>query len=352
MNFINDWSLIIKIVIPVITILVAGLIGYIIDRRLKSFRKNLDPESFLGQYSSLIKSFEGSITTLAVVGAIALVLPIMYLPPTFNSLAEKILIVIALGMATLVVSRLAVNTIQLYSIQHETTVSLTSLFEYLTKVIIFSIGFLIIIQSIGIQITALITAFGVGSLSIGLAFQSTLGNLISGVNIIISRKIRPGDYIKLKDGEEGYVLDVELKYTIIRDIYNNVIVIPNGSIVDASFKNYTLEEPWMLIPIKVGVSYDSDLEKVEQVTLNTAKKIIQEMENGITDFEPFLRYESFDYFAITLVVYLKINEYYDRLVVTHQFIKEIHRNYQLEDIKMAFPLSENFLMFKDNQTFK
>ncbi len=70
------------------------------------------------------------------------------------------------------------------SSKHETSVSLTSLFEYLTKVLIFSIGFLIIIQSIGIEITALITAFGVGSLSIGLALQNTLINLISGINII------------------------------------------------------------------------------------------------------------------------------------------------------------------------
>ena len=172
-------------------------------------------------------------------------------------------------MVTLVVSRLAVNAIQLYSIKHETTVSLTSLFEYLTKVLIFSIGFLIIIQSIGIEITALITAFGVGSLSIGLAFKNTLSNLISGINIIISRKIRPGDYIQLKDGEEGYVIDVELKYTLIKDIYNNIIIVPNSNIIEASFKNFTLEEPWMLLPIRIGVSYDSNLEKVEEVTLNT-----------------------------------------------------------------------------------
>ena len=102
----------------------------------------MSPDSLLGQYSSLLKSFEGSITTLSVVGAIALILPIINLPPTFNVLIEKILIVVALTIATIVISRLAVNAIQLYSIRHETTVSLTSLFEYLTKLLIFSIGFL------------------------------------------------------------------------------------------------------------------------------------------------------------------------------------------------------------------
>ena len=357
MTFFSDWNLVIKIIVPIVAVLLCGLIGFLLERRLKKFRANLKPDSLLGQYSSLLKSFEGSITTLSIVGTIALMLPMINLSPTFNVLIEKILIVVALTIATLVTSRLAVNAIELYSRRNEATVPLTSLFEYLTKVLIFSIGFLIIIQSIGIEITALITAFGVGSLSIGLAFQNTLSNLISGVNIIISRKIRPGDYIKLKDGEEGYVVDVELKYTVIKNIYNNIIVIPNSDLIDASFQNFTLEESWMLLPIRIGISYDSDLEKVEQVTLNTAQKILQEIEeatNNIEEetnnFEPFLRYEKFDYYAITFIVFLRINEYFDRFLITHQFMKEIHKNYLQENIKMAFPLQDNFLVVKGNQT--
>ena len=123
---------------------------------------------------------------------------------------------------------------------------------------------MIIIQSIGVEITALITAFGVGSLSIGLAFQNTLSNLISGVNIILARKIRVGDYIRIRQGEEGYVVDVELRYTVVKDIYQNITVIPNSQVVNGSFKNYTLEDSSMLLPIEIGISYDSDLEKVEK----------------------------------------------------------------------------------------
>ena len=269
MNLELDWEILKKVLTPIIIVVFCALVGFVIDRRLKKFRTNLNPDTFLGRYSSLLASFEGSIFTLSILGGIALVLPMIGLPNSINTLAEKVLIVVSLTIVTLITSKLAVKSIQLYSLQNSTTVSLTSLFEYLTKLLIFTIGFLIIIQSIGIQITALITAFGVGSLSIGLAFQNTLSNLISGVNIIISRKIQPGDYIELKDGEQGYV-----KYTLIKDIYNNVIVIPNSNVVDASFKNYTLDKADMLLPIKIGVSYDSNLEQVEQVTLNTAKDIL------------------------------------------------------------------------------
>lgn len=333
-----DWQTVITFLAPFSVVIAAGLLGVIIENQLRIFRKNISPESNLAQYSFVLKSFQGIITILLIVGAIALISPTLNLPSTVSVSLQKILIVVALGVGTVFVSKLATNVLQLYSFHNETSVSLTSLFEYLTKVLIFSIGFLIIIQSIGIKITALITAFGIGSLSIGLAFQNTLSNLISGVNIIISRKIRPNDYIKLQEGEEGYVQDVELKYTTIKDIYNNITVIPNSKIIDGSFKNYTLENTSIILTIKIGISYDSDLEKVEQLTLQIAKNILQTVEGGDKDFEPFLRYENFDYFSINLLVFLKINEYFDKFLITHEFIKNIHKSYQEANIKMAYPL--------------
>lgn len=331
-------DLIIKLITPVSIILLIVLIGVIVEIRLKKLRENLENNQRLAPYTSILQSFQGIIFIWSVVGAVAMALPTIGFPNSLNTLVEKILIVVALGAGTLLASRLAVNAVQIYSLRNESTVSLTSLFEYLTKVLIFSIGFLIIIQSIGIQITALITAFGVGSLSIGLAFQNTLSNLISGVNIIVSRKIRPGDYIKLNNGEEGYVKDIELKYTVIKDIYNNIIVIPNSQLIDSSFKNYSLEDQTNLLTIKVAVSYESDLEKVEQVTLDVAKYVVTNCKGGDKKSEPFLRYEKFDYFAINLAVYLPIEEYYDQFLITHEFIKKLYKTYQQENIKIPFPL--------------
>lgn len=336
-----NWNLIVKWLAPIVVVLMITLIGFLVEKRLQKLRKNPDNNNLLRKYSFILESFDGIIFIWSIVGSIALILPSLSLPSALYILIQKILMVIGLFGGTILASRLAVSSIQLYGKKNETSLSITSLFEYLTKVLIFSIGFLIIIQSIGIQITALITAFGVGSLSIGLAFQNTLSNLISGINIIISRKIRPGDYIKFKNGEEGYVIDVELKYTLIRDIYENIIVIPNRQIIDSSFKNYTLSNSAFLLPIKIGVGYDNDLAKVELITLDIAKHILEQVEGGVKDFEPFLRYEKFDYYAINLIVYLKINEYFDQLIVTHEFIKEIHKVYQQEDIVLAFPIVIN-----------
>nr|WP_206688589.1 mechanosensitive ion channel domain-containing protein [Cyanobacterium stanieri] len=328
---------------PISIFVLIVAVGLIIENRFKSIVRNIETRPKLEQYSFVLKSFNGIIFIWSIVGAIALILPMIDLPNSFNILVEKTLIVVALGAATILVSRLAVSIIQAYSVKNESTVSLSSLFEYLTKVIIYSTGFLIIIQSIGVEITALITAFGVGSLSIGLAFQNTLSNLISGVNIILARKIRVGDYIRIRQGEEGYVIDVELRYTVVKDIYNNITVIPNSQVINGSFKNYTLEDTSMLLPIEIGISYDSDLEKVEQITLETAKYVMENIKGGRKEYEPFMRYEKFDPFAIKFTVYLKINEYFDRLIITHEFIKNLYKNYQQEKIKIAYPITNNFL---------
>ncbi|MBZ8180993.1 mechanosensitive ion channel family protein [Oscillatoria salina IIICB1] len=193
------------------------------------------------------------------------------------------------------------------------------------------------------------TALGVGGVSIGLALQNTLANLFSGLNIITSKKVRPGDYIKLETGEEGYVRDIAWRYTIIREYNENLIVIPNSKLVSATFKNYTLPKKEMLLPIECSVSYGSDLDKVEAVTLEVAMEVMKYVPGGVPNFEPFLRYHKFDYFSINFTIYLKVKKFIDHLIVRHEFLKRLYRRYQWEGIKIPFPIKAGYLSEKDKK---
>ena len=77
------------------------------------------------------------------------------------------------------------------------------------------LGAFIILQNLDIQITPLVTAFGIGGLAVALALQDTLGNLFAGVQIILSGQVRPHDYIQLASGDQGYVTDVKGRNTTI-----------------------------------------------------------------------------------------------------------------------------------------
>jgi small-conductance mechanosensitive channel len=268
-------------------------------------------------------------------------LPNLPVYPTLIIIIKKGLAAAFLGSLTLVVARLSVSLLRVYTTGDDGSSPLTSLFEFLTKILIFSVGILIILQSIGIAITPLLTAFGVGGVSIGLALQTTLSNLMSGINIITSKKVRPGDYIRLKTGESGYVRDVELKYTILQEITDNFLVIPNSQLLAGSFSNYNLPDKSLLIPVEINIDYDSDLEQVEAITLEAANEILSQRNKKYNDINKssdcLIRYNKFDYYGINLMVFLRIQEeeLFEHLTIKHEFLKKIHNSYKQMGIKFS-----------------
>ena len=147
-----------------------------------------------------------------------------------------------------------------------------SIIKNTIKVFIFSIGFLIILQALGISITPILTTLGVGGLAVALALQDTLANLFAGFQIIASKRVKPKDYIKLDNGNEGYVVDINWRDTVLRQLDFNHIIIPNSTLTSAVVTNYYRPKKSMLVLVEVGVDYSSDLEMVERVTLEVGAR--------------------------------------------------------------------------------
>jgi len=94
----------------------------------------------------------------------------------------------------------------------------------------------------------------------------------------------------------------------------------------------------MSVLVQVGVSYDSDLEKVEKVTIEVGKEVLAKITGGVADFSPFIRYHTFSDFSINFTVILRVREYVDKYLITHEFIKQLHRRYKDEGIVIPFPI--------------
>jgi small-conductance mechanosensitive channel len=182
-----------------------------------------------------------------------------------------------------------------------------------------------------------LTALGVGSLAVALALQDTLSNLFSGFYIIANKQIRTGEYIKLDSGQEGYLVDIGWRTTRIRVLANNMIIIPNAKLGSAIVTNFHMPDKEMGLVLQVGVSYSSDLEKVEKVTIEVARETLRGVSGGVESFEPFVRYNSFGDSAIQFSVILRVKEFTDQYLVTHEFIKRLHKRYNLEGIDIPFP---------------
>ena len=257
------------------------------------------------------------------------------------TIAQQILTSVLLFTITLVLARISGKIAKIFT-QKSQEVS-TSLISNLARIIIFLIGILIILQTLGISITPLLATLGIGGLAVALAFQETLGNLFSGLYLVISRQVRTGDYVKLESGQEGYVTDITWRNTVIREIPNNLVVVPNTKLGSAIFTNYHLPAKEINVQIPVGVSYDSDLEKVEYITLEVAKEVMQEVSAGIDDFEPFVLYEKFGESSIDFTVFLRVNEFLDRRIAKHKFIKRLHRRYKQDGVEIPFPKRDVYI---------
>ena len=90
--------------------------------------------------------------------------------------------------------------------------------------------------------------------------------------------------------------------------------------------------------IPIGVSYDSDLSKVREVTLEVAKEILATIPGGDNTFDPILRFSQFSDFSINFNVVLQCNEFMDQFIIRDQFIERIHKKYKEENITIPFPI--------------
>ena len=128
------------------------------------------------------------------------------------------------------------------------------------------------------------------------------------------------------------------RLTTVRQLPNNMVVIPNTKLAQAIVINYNLPEKEMSLRFQVGVSYDSDLEHVEEVTVDVARQVLQEISGGVPQFDPFIRFHTFDDFSINFTAILRIKEFHDKYVIQHEFVKALHRRYKEEGIEIPFPI--------------
>jgi small-conductance mechanosensitive channel len=271
-------------------------------------------------------------------GSIA-ILPLSHAADTF---AHQVLLVLLIASATVVAARLAAGAVRHFVLRTEGSVVYGSIFLNITRLVVITLGLLIILQSLDIKITPILTALGIGGLAVALAMQDTLANLFAGIHIIASRYVKGGDYVRLDSGEEGYVVDINWRHTSLRQIPDNLILVPNAKLASTIVTNFHRPAQPMGVQVKLGVSYDSDLEEVERVTLDVAREALQAAEGGIHTFEPWIWYDELGDYSINFTVYLRVREYYQQYPLRHEFIKRLHRRYGAEGIEIPFPVQTVF----------
>lgn len=238
---------------------------------------------------------------------------------------------------SLVIATLGTALLGRFTNQAGTTVATTSLAQNVLRGVILLGGGLLVLANLGVSITPLLTALGVTSLAVALALQPTLSNLFAGVHLAAAEPIRIGDFVELENGSTGFVQDIGWRATRVRELPNNIIIVPNARLVEMVVKNYTMPEPEQAALVQVGVAYGSDLDRVERVTIEVGREVLRAVQGGVAGFEPFIRYHTFGDSSIDFTVILRVQQYTDRFLVTHEFIRKLKQRYDREGIEIPFP---------------
>ncbi len=248
------------------------------------------------------------------------------------------LLIFYIFSATLILARVVSGLIKIKAAGTDTIIPSSSIISNIVIVIIYCIGLLIILQSQGISITPVLTALGVGGLAVALALQNTLSNLFAGLQIISSGNFNKGDFIKLSSGEDGFIEDITWRSTTIRAASDHIIIVPNSKLADMTVMNYYLPQQEITFAVEVGVSYDSDLTKVEKITKEVIWETLQESEDGVKEFEPDISFTAFAESSIRLKAFLRVNNYSAQFQVRSTFLKKLHERYNKEGIAIPYPV--------------
>ncbi|MFI9502824.1 mechanosensitive ion channel family protein [Nocardia sp. NPDC052566] len=234
---------------------------------------------------------------------------------------------------TFAVARLAADIITSVVLAVSGIGGSASLFATITRVAVFAIGILITLSSIGIEITPLLGALGIGGLAIALALQGTLANIFAGMHILASKMAQPGDFIRLDSGQQGWLHDVNWRNTTIREAPGNLVVVPNAKFADAILTNYNRPAQDTEVPVEVSVACYNDLEVVERVTLEVARTVTCATETAVPEHDPLLRFHTFgDHIGFQVV--LRTRTFADRDALASEFIKQLHPRYRKEHIAL------------------
>ncbi|MGW2741421.1 mechanosensitive ion channel family protein [Streptomyces sp. NPDC001450] len=317
--------------------LAAGLVLAFLSRTvLRWLAKHAKRTKWSGD-DVIVDTLRSVVPWAAIVGGLAAAAAVLPLTRAVQHHTNQLLQVWLIFVVTLSAARVVAGLVRSVTQSRSGVAGSATIFVNITRVLVLAIGFLVVLQTLGISIAPLLTALGVGGLAVALALQDTLANLFAGIHILASKTVQPGDYIRLSSGEEGYVMDINWRQTTVRQLSNNLVVIPNGQLAKTNMTNFTRPEQQLTILVQVGVSYDSDLDQVERVTTEVIAETMTEITGALPDHEPAIRFHTFGDSRIGFTVILGVGEFSDQYRIKHEFIKRLHRRYREEGIRIPAP---------------
>lgn len=257
--------------------------------------------------------------------------------PGKGALVSLLIVVLVVSMSLKISATLGrVSPVLLKHIDAD--VAVTGLARLLLQGTILLIGLVILLQSLGVAVTPLLTALGVGGLAVALALQDTLSNLFAGVHILLEKPFALNDFIRLNSGLEGWVQDIGWRTTRIRTRTHNLVVIPNREIAGSTLLNLSLPKPQLRMETQLGVEYSSDPTHVQKVLEDVAAVVMANTEGALALPAPEIHFAEFGDSSLLFVIRFYVSAYHLQEPILGALHTAIHLRFADEGITIPFPI--------------
>jgi small-conductance mechanosensitive channel len=246
--------------------------------------------------------------------------------------------VLSIAAGVLFVDLLLVNVVRLYAARVDVIKSSESFLVSLVHLVIWTLGILVTLDSLGVSVTPILASLGIGSLAVALALQPTFENVFSGFQIFLDKPVMPGHYIRLETGEEGFVEKIGWRTSWLRQGTNNTVILPNKQLVNGRILNYNYPSPELVVTIELGVHYNSDLEHVEGAIVEVGQSVMRKEDGGVADWKPIVRFHTLGDSSIDCTAVLRATSFAKVGDVKHAFIKALTKRFAAEKIVIPYPV--------------
>ncbi len=197
-----------------------------------------------------------------------------------------------------------------------------------------------IYPDVALTLSAVITAAGFLGIVLGLAAQSSLGNVFAGLVLVFSQALRVGDMVEF-EREIAVIEDISLTHTILRLRDGRTIIIPNSNMLNSRIVSYTMPEEKVATTITVGISYESDLNDAIKAMLEAARDHPKVLKNPA----PQVIITGFGDFSINLKLLAWINDPWIKPIVESDLISMIYEKFKKYNVEIPYP--RRVLIFKN-----
>jgi small-conductance mechanosensitive channel len=330
-NTIKTWLFALMVMVAVMVVL--RILTGVVLRRLSAFaertKTNLDD-----LVTELLKRTKWFFLLILSIYAATLVLT---LPETVEKVIGKVTAIALLAQVAIWVSGFITLWLLHYrkrKLEEDAASVMTfSALGFVSKLVLWSVILLLILDNLGVNITALVAGLGVGGIAVALALQNILGDLFASLSIVLDKPFVIGDFIIVGD-LLGTVEKIGLKTTRVRSLSGEQLVFSNNDLLQSRIRNYKRMFERRII-FHFGVTYQTSHQKLAAIP-DMIREIVEAQKQVRFDRAHFKEYGDFS-LNFEVVYYVKVPDYNIYMDIQQAINLAVYRRFEEQGIEFAYP---------------